>query len=49
MEKGCEKYSEEPTKKCDTCLWAHEKEVIENELPRRCDWYEVCIYKPMEV
>ena len=35
------------SKKCDKCLWTY-KDVQEGAMmPRRCDWYEVCIFEPI--
>lgn len=33
--------------KCKSCRWTYE-DVQEGEMmPRKCDWYEVCIYEPL--
>jgi hypothetical protein len=33
-------------KKCESCRWTYEDVQEGAMMPRRCDWYEVCIYEP---
>jgi len=33
-------------KRCVKCRWTYEDVQEGAMMPRRCDWYEVCIFEP---
>lgn len=35
------------SKKCETCRWNYEDVQEGAMMPRKCDWYEVCIYEQL--
>jgi len=33
------------SRKCNSCRWTYEDVQEGAMMPRKCDWYEVCIYE----